>query len=158
MNMMVIDNVLHDPNEYVVDIYSRQFSDVFDGKNLFKGIQPRNNDEFSDYVLSIAGDSFEVAWNFIRMSPLNQEEPNFMHTDDMMGDITAILYLSKQHPENDGTTVYDLDGKIASVVYSKFNRAIMFDSNLPHHRNIFENFGAGESSRLIQVVFLREKK
>jgi hypothetical protein len=34
---------------------------------------------------------------------------------------------------------------------------IIFDSELAHSRNIFENFGKDESSRLVQVVFLRER-
>jgi len=37
-------------------------------------------------------------YNFIRQSPFRQEEPNFIHTDEMMGDITCILYLNQFHP------------------------------------------------------------
>ncbi len=75
----------------------------------------------------------------------------------MMGDVTAILYLSKDHPKEDGTTIYDQDGERSCVLYSKFNRMVVFDSELAHSRNIFENFGKGDESRLIQVAFLKSQ-
>ena len=159
MNVVVSDNVLHEPNEYVLDILDNEFVDIYDGVNVFQNIQPRDHsDEFTSMVLDFIGSGYEVAWNFIRKSPEGQEEPNFIHTDEMMGDITAILYLSRQHPEEDGTTIYGENGKPSVVIYSKFNRMLIFDSKLPHSRNIFENFGSDETARLIQVAFLREKK
>jgi hypothetical protein len=158
MNIVVSDDVLQEPNIYVDDILSNEFVDIYDGVNVFQNIQPRDHsDEFTAMVLDFIGPTYEVVWNFIRKSPKGQDEPNFVHTDEMMGDITAILYLSRQHPDEDGTTIYSEDGNPSVVVYAKFNRMVIFDSKLPHSRNIFENFGQGESSRLIQVAFLKEK-
>jgi hypothetical protein len=99
---------------------------------------------------------YAVNWNFVRKSPLNQEEPNFIHTDEMMGDITCILYLNKEKPNEDGTTIYDEDKNPLFVLYSKFNRMIAFSSESPHSRNILENFGDEDSARLIQVIFLKQ--
>jgi len=109
-------------------------------------------------ILSKLFPDYKVEFNFVRRSPLNQEEPNFIHTDEMMGDITCILYLNEMCPVDDGTTIYDNDNNPLVVVYSKFNRMIAFNSDLPHSRNLFENFGEGESARLIQVAFLKYKK
>jgi len=53
--------------------------------------------------------------------------------------------------------MYDSDDKPSCVVYSKYNRMLCFTSQVRHSRNIFENFGEGESSRLIQVIFLKRK-
>lgn len=75
----------------------------------------------------------------------------------MMGDLTAILYLNDEAPDSDGTTIYDKDDDKICTFFSKFNRLVIFDSYLKHSRNIYENFGDGESARLIQVVFLKEK-
>jgi hypothetical protein len=156
MNLLSIDDVLVNPKEYVQDILQHGFQDYADGWKVFKGIQPRGKDEFEKFVLdNFIG--YEVKWNFVRHSPMNQIEPNFIHTDEMMGDITVILYLSQNHPDNDGTTLYDGDGKPLCVAYSKFNRMVAFDSDCPHSRNIFENFGEGEDARLIQVIFLEKK-
>ena len=91
------------------------------------------------------------------MSPYNQEEPNFIHRDDMMGDMTCILYLNKQKPALDGTTIYDENRNPIFVAYSKFNRMIAFESKYLHSRNIYKNFGEGRHSRLIQVIFLKKK-
>lgn len=158
MNLILLDDVIEMPDVYVKDIHDNEFVDIYDGTNIFKNIQPRgHNDEFAQIVLDFFGSDYEVSWNFVRKSPVGQEEPNFIHTDEMMGDITAILYLSKEYPEDDGTTIYDFDGRKTCTLYSKYNRLVAFDSKLPHSRNIFENFGTGESSRLIQVVFLKEK-
>ena len=159
MNMILKDGVLDNPEQYVKEILNNEFVEVCDGVNTFKNLQPRDhNDEFAQEVLHVVGPGYNVAWNFVRCSPLDQEEPNFIHTDEMMGDLTAILYLSKDAPEEDGTTIYDETGKKSFVVHSAFNRMIVFDSKLPHSRNIFENFGDGETARLIQVAFLKEDR
>jgi hypothetical protein len=157
MNLLSFDNVLQDPTHYVSEIYLYGFQDVADGQHVFRNIQPRGiHDDFAKFVSKLFPD-YRVELNFVRRSPLNQEEPNFIHTDEMMGDITCILYLNEMSPVEDGTTIYDEDNNPLLVVYSKFNRMIAFDSGLPHSRNLFENFGEGESARLIQVAFLKYK-
>lgn len=157
MNFTVIDNVINDPNQYVSDIYSSDFFSVDVNGITFHGIQPRDaDDELAMFILSQL-DGYDVAYNFIRRSPVNQDEPNFIHTDEMMGDLTAILYLNDEAPDSDGTTIYDKDDDKICTFFSKFNRLVIFDSYLKHSRNIYENFGDGESARLIQVVFLKEK-
>lgn len=159
MNAMVIDGVISKPQEYVRDILENEFVDIYDGVNTFKNIQPRaHDDEFAKAALEVAGPGYEVSWNFVRRSPFGQEEPNFIHTDEMMGDLTAILYLNYGAPKDDGTTLYDEKSKPSVVFYSAFNRMVIFESKLPHSRNIFENFGEGNGSRLVQVVFLKEQK
>lgn len=158
MNFMIFDNILFSPDEYVKEIQDNEFVDIYDGVNTFQNIQPRDyDDEFAQSVLELVGQNYDVAWNFVRKSPEGQQEPNFIHTDEMMGDLTAILYLNKEHPEDDGTTIYDNDKRKACTFYAKYNRAVIFESKLPHSRNIFENFGQGDSSRLVQVVFLKER-
>jgi hypothetical protein len=133
------------------------FQDVADGEYTFKNIQSRDkNDEFAKYVSELFI-GYKVDLNFVRKSPLNQEEPNFVHTDEMMGDITCLLYLNEQAPEDDGTTIYDEDKKPLLTMYSKFNRMIAFNSDSPHSRNIFDNFGEAQTARLVQVIFLKVK-
>lgn len=156
MNLLTLDNVLKYPNDYVSQIHLHGFQDLADGYNIFRNIQPRdNNDEFAKFVSNLFLDH-RVEFNFVRKSPFNQQEPNFIHTDEMMGDITCILYLNQTSPSEDGTTIYDEDKYPIVKVYSKFNRMVAFNSDAFHSRNIFENFGEGESARLIQVAFLRE--
>ena len=157
MNLITFDNIIKDPLSYVSDIHLHGFQDVADGEYTFKNIQPRDkNDEFAKYVTNLFV-GYKVDLNFVRKSPLNQEEPNFVHTDEMMGDITCLLYLNEQAPEDDGTTIYDEDKKPLLTMYSKFNRMIAFDSNAPHSRNLFKNFGEGQTARLVQVIFLKLK-
>jgi hypothetical protein len=157
MNLITFDNIIKDPLSYVSDIHLHGFQDVADGEYTFKNIQPRDkNDEFAKYVSELFL-GYKVDLNFIRKSPLNQEEPNFVHTDKMMGDITCLLYLNEQAPEDDGTTVYDEDKKALITMYSKFNRMIAFNSDAPHSRNLFHNFGEAETARLVQIIFLKAK-
>ena len=157
MNLITFDNIIKDPLSYVSDIHLHGFQDVADGEYTFKNIQPRDkNDEFAKYVTELFS-GYKVDLNFVRKSPLNQEEPNFVHTDEMMGDITCLLYLNEDAPNEDGTTVYDEDEKPLITMYSKFNRMIAFDSASKHSRNIFDNFGEAESARLVQIIFLKSK-
>ena len=157
MNLITFDNIIKDPLSYVSDIHLHGFQDVADGEYTFKNIQPRDkNDEFAKYVSELFL-GYKVDLNFIRKSLLNQEEPNFVHTDEMMGDITCLLYLNEQAPEDDGTTVYDEDKKALITMYSKFNRMIAFNSDAPYSRNLFHNFGEAETARLVQIIFLKVK-
>jgi len=156
MNLITFDDVIKDPKDYVSDIYNHEFQDLADGDDIFRNIQSRDNyDEFARYVTELFN-GYKVNVNFIRKSPLNQVEPNFIHTDEMMGDITCILYLNEDAPENDGTTIYDENNEALISIYSKFNRMIAFDSDAPHSRNILENFGQDKSARLVQVIFLKQ--
>lgn len=157
MNLITFDNVLKNPYNYICDIFRNEFEDIADGTNIFRNIQLRDsNDEFSQYLSNIYTD-YKVDLNFIRKSPFNQEEPNFIHTDEMMGDITCILYLNYSHPDDDGTTIYDENELPLLKMYSKYNRMIAFDSQVPHSRNIFKNFGKDQNARLIQVAFLKKE-
>jgi hypothetical protein len=157
MNLITFDNIIKNPLSYVEDIHLHGFQDVADGEYTFRNIQPRDsNDEFALYVTNLFSD-YKIDLNFIRKSPLNQEEPNFVHTDEMMGDITCLLYLNEQAPEDDGTTIYDEDKKPLLTMYSKFNRMIAFNSDAPHSRNLFHNFGEAQTARLVQIIFLKAK-
>jgi|APGre2960657404_1045060.scaffolds.fasta_scaffold00046_27 hypothetical protein len=157
MNLIVLDNVLTDPISYVRDALSYGFEEVFDADKVFKGIQPRSDDEFQHFIENYLSLQYETVYNFIRQSPEGQDEPNFVHTDDGMGDIIALLYLNENHPE-DGTIIYDNDGEKMCSVHMKFNRAVIFGTRYPHSRALFENFGEGDDSRLIQVLFLKLRK
>lgn len=159
INFVVVDDFIENPHLYLSNVLSGEFTDITVGDQTFKNIMPLPNDDvFCKNLISMLEENkYEVAYNFIRRSPLNQDEPNFIHTDDMMGSVTAILYLSVDHPDDDGTTLYDDDYKKMATFYSKFNRALLFDSRIPHSRNIFQNFGDGDTARLIQVAFLKIK-
>ena len=150
------NNVLTDPDKYVEDILSGVFIDVKTEAGVFKNIQPRGTDQLSDIVTSTFP-NFSVSMNFVRMSPLNQEEPNFIHKDDMHGQKTIILYLNKVYPDGYGTTIYTDDDEPMLINRGRYNSLFMFDSNARHSRNIKENFGYGDSSRLVQVMFLKYK-
>ena len=153
-SFLVIDDLLSDPVSHIRDILDNEFVDIDGGNGIFKNIQSRN-DEVSEIIINNLFD-YEVVSNFARLSPEGQEEPNFIHTDENMGDLTCVLYLNQDHPEEDGTTIYDGDNVMVNFK-SKFNRMVIFDSKLSHSRNIMNNFGTGKSSRLIQVLFLNKK-
>ena len=154
MNLFYLDNVISDPDTYVEDILSKDFIDVLDGDNVFKGIQPRDRDELQVLIETMLP-KYDVVYNFVRQSSVNQEEPNFIHTDEMMGDKTILLYLNKKFPKGYGTTLYK-DKSPACKIYADYNRMVIFDSNIPHARNIFKNFGENKDSRLVQVVFVKK--
>jgi len=157
MNLIVIDDVIKDIDSYVEEIQNGEFKDEFDGVAVFKGIQVRpNDDELARYAQSIFPE-YEVAYNFARQSPIFQEEPTFIHSDKAMADVTVILYLNKDAPQMDGTTLYNEGYLRDAVIHSKYNRLIAFNSDALHSRNIFQNFGVGKTARLVQVVFLKEK-
>tara|TARA_R110000868_G_scaffold185117_1_gene426968 strand:- start:935 stop:1417 length:483 start_codon:yes stop_codon:yes gene_type:complete len=154
---LIIDDFVDDIVYHIDSIGRGRFTDVTDGVNVFKNIQDRELDIVSDAVTELLYNEYSVAHNFVRRSPEGQADPNFIHSDEMMGDLTCLLYLNEKPPYNDGTTIYNDDETTMAVISSKFNRMIIFDSKLKHSRNIFENFGYGEMSRQVQVIFLNKK-
>jgi len=154
MNISWFDNVIINPHLYVEEILKNPFADVEAGPQIFKGIQVRGQDELSEVILSLFPD-YKTAYSFVRQSPVGQKEPNFIHTDEMMGDKTVILYLNKTYPPEAGTTLYDNNIPMCRI-FAKFNRMTVFDSVIPHSRNIFENFGIGNHARLAQVMFIKK--
>jgi hypothetical protein len=154
---ITIDDFLDDAESHLESIMSNPFMDVDSDVGVFRNIQDRSGDIVGETIEKIFPKS-TIAYNFVRMSPQDQEEPTYIHNDLIMGDVTCILYLSKEHPDEDGTSIYNVDDNKKSIEFrSKFNKMIIFDSKHPHSRNIFSNFGVGKSSRLIQVIFLKNK-
>ena len=167
----VFDNFLQDPEAHLEEINSNQFQDFKDGDKVFKNIQLRSGDQVEDKLLNIVQD-FDCSYNFVRKSPKDQDEPNWVHHDKMMGDLIAILYLNKEHPDVAGTSIFKHNGsfigkdeepiiKKANPVISvqmEFNRLIIIPAHVYHGRNIRGNFGEEENSRLVQVLFLTKRQ
>lgn len=173
---LVIDNFLPMPNIVRVRALKGAFVDVPLGDDLFKNIQPAG--------ITDAVDELRARWpglrpqlSFFRKSPRGQIEPNYVHTDALMGDLTAILYLNPTPALGDGTTFWrytetgekepqdDGDRRDEwadatkweqwATVAATFNRLLLFRAPLYHSRSIPENYGTGDDARLIQVIFLQ---
>ncbi len=144
-------DVLEDPDEYVSSILEKEFFDFFDGVSTFKNVLKLESDYVTDTIEDIL--DLDLVLSFARQSPENQNEPNFIHTDDMHGQYTGILYLNKVHPSEYGTTLYDEDENPSLIYRAKYNSLFLFPSNTKHSRNMLENFGEGDGSRLVQVMF-----
>ena len=155
MNVSIYEDVIRDVDSYVFDIIDKGFEDIQIADDLFKNVRQRGLDELVEF-LSDKYTDYYPALNFVRRSPLNQEEPNFIHTDEMMGDLTAILYLNKTYPSEYGTTIYDKDNDGGLIYKAKYNSLIIFPSHVKHSRNSLHNFGVGDDARLVQVCFLKK--
>ena len=171
----ITDDLLDNIDSHVEEILKGEFIDIEDGEVTFKNIQVRGEDIVYKKVSEIFT-RHEVVTNFIRKSPKYQDEPNFIHHDGMMGDITAILFLNKEYPDESGTVFYEnIDTKEAYCrditqvndgksfretmrVKMRYNRLLVFPSRLYHSRSLEENFGEDDNnSRLVQVLFLNLK-
>lgn len=172
--IFVLDDVLRDPVGYRRAALAQTFGDVaIPGEPVFHGIA--SADEHLARWISWRFPELATSLSFFRKSPAGQEEPNYIHTDQGMGEWTAILYLNERVPAGDGTSFWKhrQSGCVRSVatdslkeewhalykwerihhVSARFNRMCIFDSRLFHSRGIAENYGAGNEARLIQVAF-----
>lgn len=176
--ILIFDGVMPDPVAYRADALKHEFRTyTFGPDEVFHGI-------------ALAGQNFSLpSWiiakfptltprvNFFRKSPLEQVEPTFIHSDDGMGDWTAILYLNEKVTEGDGTVFWkhkesgeiqaqtsktdrfsedfkDLSKwELWNRAKAAFNRVVMFPAPFFHSRAIFSNYGQDDDARLIQVVF-----
>lgn len=156
MTTIFLTDVFSEPDKYVESIKEKGFFDFQDGDRVFKNVQQLERDDLVKSIESLLG--AELVLSFARMSPLGQEEPNFIHKDDMHGDYTAILYLNKKYPSGYGTTLYDEDDNKILVCKAKYNSLYIFPSGVKHSRNILQNFGEGDDARLVQVMFFKIKE
>lgn len=165
----VIDDVLFYADKYREQAVQAKFEEVLG----FPGIaKVDGQDWFAKTLAAMAQVPIRIEHSFFRRSPVGQREPNYIHTDQDMGQYTAILYLNYTHPEDDGTYFWKsretgrLTGTCTSEygkdvnnfelirkVPMRFNRAVIFDSRLFHSRGLESNFGTDENARLIQTVF-----
>ena len=122
----VYDDVIINPDLYVEQVLKTGFIDVTDSVNVFKGIQPRGEDEAQNFITNIF-EGYNVCYNFIRQSPHMQEEPNFIHSDEMMGDLTVLLYLNKEFPDGSGTTIYDKNKNKKFTVHMNYNIILVLE-------------------------------
>ena len=78
------EDVIYNPDDYVNKIIKEGFYDLPDGDNLFKNVCEKGKDEFYNFLTKTIP-NYKVVLNFVRKSPLGQIEPNYIHTDEMMG-------------------------------------------------------------------------
>lgn len=172
--LAVFDDVLLSPTIYRAAALGLPFTSVHDGDDTFHGIAETANPVLIDILMGLLPPGAVPVLTFFRQSPAGQLEPNFIHSDAMLGEVTAILYLSPDPPPGDGTDFWrtiatqedhgPLD-KVAMAdrsqweswqhVEAKFNRLLLFKSDLYHSRAIEANYGEGDDARLIQVAFVR---
>lgn len=170
--MIVIDNVLKNPQEYRAQALAKTFHSVSLGTATFHGIAPAG--PVLPEMIERRFPRLASSTSFFRKSPQGQIEPNFVHTDEDMGTWTGIFYLNENPPEGDGTNFWRhrKTGAIKSTrewtgaedwakdaweldthVAAEFNRLVLFPARLFHSRAIYQNYGTGDDARLIQVVF-----
>jgi len=175
----VLDDVLPDPEGYRAAALYLDFHDIQPCESVtFHGMADVGRSPLSDLLAERFG--LTTTTSFFRLSPEGQEEPNYIHTDQDMGEWTAILYLHPEPPKQDGTVFWRSvkTGEIQSVasdpqekygewlawrdltlwdpwhtVNARFNRLLLFPSPYFHSRAIYENWGAGDDARLIQLCF-----
>jgi hypothetical protein len=153
----VFDDVIQEPDTYRQKALASQFGSVSFGEVTFHGVAPAPDDEMGSWFAQ-RFPMYEATVTFLRKSPLGQAEPNFIHSDEEMGDVTAILYLNPNPPKEDGTVFWKRHKNAwesTEKVDAKFNRAVVFDAPLYHSRAIERNYGSGNEARLIQVLFAK---
>lgn len=177
--ILVLDDVLPDPDAYRAAVLARTFRSIPMGPVTFHGIAECDDPTVPGWIIEHFPEA-RPSLTFFRRSPAGQAEPNYIHTDRDMGDWTAILYLNPDPPSDDGTTFlrHRASGATASTaatdeqfrtewtewrdlsqwerwhtVAAKFNRLLLFHAPLFHARAIADNYGTDDTARLIQLVF-----
>lgn len=169
-DLYIFDDVLRAPLPYRAEALAKEFR-TYDFPPVFHGIATASRLGLGEWLHRYFPE-LTIKTTFFRRSPLGQAEPNYIHTDESMGDWTGIFYLNPTPAEGDGTVfwrhattlhesgaewMYDghEPGKWVETqrVAAKFNRLLLFNARLFHSRAIPENYGEGDGARLIQVMF-----
>lgn len=175
--IVVIDDVLADPDAYRAMALSLPYQSYTIGLATFHGIALAPP-AVSELIATMEARR-KPTLSFFRKSPKGQTEPNYIHSDRSMGTWTGLLYLTKDAREDDGTVFWEhesgerfdtsetVDAYTTNglrwletdqwmpwfTVAAKFNRLLLFESPYYHSRAIRENYGEGDSARLVNVTF-----
>jgi GNAT superfamily N-acetyltransferase len=181
--LRVYDDVLPDLGAYRAQTLAGRFADVETSPGcVFHGINQDTDGTLASWVTA-RYPQLEPTITFVRKSPAGQAEPNYIHTDTDMGEWTGILYLTAAPAPGDGTTFWRKQdtGAIRSTVTNGSpeqlaewlawrdparwvpwhqvaavpNRLVLFPAPYYHSRSLLENYGEGDTARLIQVIFGR---
>lgn len=151
MNLILIDNVLVNPDSYVEIVNDSGFSDIENGSEVFKNIQVRDNDdEFCKALLDKFPD-YSVVFNSIKKSVIKNESEFLVKIDRSSYDVVAILFLNKDD-EHDSVAVFDEKKRSSVFLHSRFNRAIILDAD-----TVVGSATQYSDHRIYQVVFLNSK-
>lgn len=101
----VHDDVLPNPVSYRARALEQPYASVTLGPVTFHGIAPAPSGDFAAWFVA-AYPQYVPTVSFVRKSPAGQVEPNLIHTDADMGDLTALLYLTPDPPVDDGTSFW----------------------------------------------------
>lgn len=173
-NIQVFDNFIRLADKYREFALDQEFRSYDFGHCVFHGIGVHNTQRGLAQLMNTVPE-FVPHLSFFRKSPLDQQEPNDIHTDIDMGELTAILYLNENPPVGDGTAFWkhktlgttgsfvphehSKEGTCREnfeqirLVEAKFNRLLVFKSHLFHSRSLYRNWGTGDEARLTQVTF-----
>jgi GNAT superfamily N-acetyltransferase len=176
----VLDDVLPDLDAYRAATRAQPFRTYAPVPDVaFHGIAAAVDDSLPGW-LAARYPSLTPTLSFVRQSPEGQDEPHYIHTDLDMGQWTAIAYLTDAPAAGDGTTFWRWreTGCVQSValgadaeraegaawrdlaqwepwttVEARPGRVVLFPAGYFHSRALPANYGAGDTARLIQVVF-----
>lgn len=176
-----IDGVFPNPGAIRAAILAQHVVEVPSDHGMFHGIRPPSPAIYRAMV-AIANEhapGYELTLTFGRQSPKGQIEPNDVHSDSAHATVTGIVYLNPIPAPEDGTLFWRHKGSgqkrgpwdeacqrdshdreawaLWCHVQAKYNRLLLFPSDLYHSRSLVENFGSGDEARLIQVLFLAAK-
>lgn len=163
IDLNIYDDVLPEALAYRAQALAWPFQRVTLGPTTFHGIAVAD-DTIPAYLRELG---LNPTLSFVRRSPEGQDEPHYIHTDVAMGDWTALYYMNPEPAHGDGTkfwdgpavdadltaAVDDLDCTLRATVDAVFNRLVVFPSHWLHSRALRNNYGSGESARLVQVTF-----
>lgn len=147
--------------------------------HIFRDIPPGLAREIETKLMLLVSRPIVIKTMFVRLSPLGVNPPHFAHTDAVMGDYSAMLYLNRQEHCQGGTAVLrhesgmDLHPSNAAEVAtwtrdtndeSKWmitdycpmapNRIFLFRSDLFHAALSRQGFGSNaRDGRMVLTVF-----
>src|SRR6476660_6173830 len=165
----VHDDVLPNAEAFRARALAQRFRPVHDGIVRFEGMAACPDPAVAMFLVEHYPGLIPTL-SFFRHSPEGQPHEHYIHEDRSVGTATALYYMNPEPPEGDGSRFwrYRPTGAIAATtelgseawraeaqtwfdleqweccahVPAKFNRLVVFPSNLWHSRAIFESYGA----------------
>ena len=100
--------------------------------------------------------NFEVRASFHYMTKefALDEQQSWDHVDDD-NIFAGVLYLNKKPKKNSGTVLYNGDKKI--VIENKFNRMVMYRSDILHAPDVGSAYGTNLSNSRLTLVFFNNR-
>lgn len=167
----IVDDFFRTPHLERTRALVANYQDISHGGLVFPKFSPHEDNESLEKLNQLLGGTYAFTLPpSYRAYHYDDKQPTYIHVDSNECDVSVVVFLNESYHEGHGlcfwaprvdepTSFNEADWTQTYFCQGKFNRAVVFDSKIPHGRYPQSNWlNSDNNVRLVKVLFLKELK